>query len=87
MPSPRPAARTGAAPAPIGGQHLSAANATRQGITIHGEAVATGAHALYLILEAPDEGQVARFMAPFAQVGSVEVIPASPCEEVIGRGC
>jgi hypothetical protein len=25
-------------------------------------------------------------MAPFAQVGSVEVLPASSCEAVIGRG-
>jgi hypothetical protein len=27
-----------------------------------------------------------RFLAPFAQVGSVELLPASSCEAVIDRG-
>jgi hypothetical protein len=27
-----------------------------------------------------------RFLAPFAQAGPVELLPASPCEAVIDRG-
>jgi hypothetical protein len=29
---------------------------------------------------------VNRFMQPFAQAGTVEVLPASPCAAVVGRG-
>ena len=67
-------------------RHLSAANAAKDGITIQGEAVIDGAHTLYLILDAPAAEAVQRFMTPFAQAGSVDVLPASPCEVVIGRG-
>jgi uncharacterized protein with GYD domain len=68
--------------------HLSAENTAKYGITIHGEGVINGGHTLYLILDAPDEASVQRFMQPFAQAGSVEVLPASPCEVVVQRaGC
>jgi len=66
--------------------HLSRENAERFGITIQGEAVVDGAHTLYLILEGADGESVNRFMQPFAQAGSVEVHPASPCELVVQRG-
>lgn len=67
-------------------QHLSSPNAAKAGITIHGEAVATGKHHLFLILEAPSEGALKQFLAPFGQAGSVEIIPASPCEQVVAQG-
>jgi hypothetical protein len=66
--------------------HLSSDNAARYGITIQGEAVVNNAHTLYLIVEAPDRERVEQFMAPFAQAGSVEVLPASTCEAVVDRG-
>ena len=66
--------------------HLSAANAAKYGVSIQAEAVANDKHTLYLIAEADDEEQVNRFLAPFAQVGSVELLPASSCEAVIDRG-
>ncbi len=67
-------------------QHLSAANARQHGLTIHGEAVVNNAHTMYLIVDAPDRDSVGRFMQPFAQAGSVEILDASPCEAVVSRG-
>ena len=67
-------------------QHLSPGNASGQGVTIQAEAVVNDAHTLYLILEAESRDRVEGFMAPFAQAGSVEILPASSCEAVIGRG-
>jgi DMSO/TMAO reductase YedYZ molybdopterin-dependent catalytic subunit len=65
---------------------VSRPNARRQGIEIQGEAVPVGGHALYMILEAPDEDHVRSFMQPFAQVGSVEIQPASTCARVVASG-
>ena len=67
-------------------QHLAGPSASKHGIRIHGEAVAKGGHRLYLILEAPDEATLKGLLAPFAMAGSVEVIPASPCEQVVADG-
>ena len=67
-------------------QYLSPGNASDQGVTIQAEAVVNDAHTLYLIVEADSQDRVEGFMAPFGQVGSVEVLPASSCEAVIGRG-
>jgi hypothetical protein len=67
-------------------QHLSAPNAKKNGVHIHGEAVAKGGHQLFLILDAEDEAVVKQFLAPFAMAGSVDVIPASACEEVVAAG-
>jgi hypothetical protein len=66
--------------------HLSSANAAKYDINIQAEAVIDNAHTLYIILEAPDRDRVMQFMTPFAQVGTVEVHGASPCEAVISRG-
>ncbi len=66
-------------------QHLSKANASKSGITIQSEAVADGQHSLYLTLEASDSQKVQEFMAPFAQMGSVEGMPGSRCEAVVKR--
>ena len=47
-----------------------------------------GEHTVYLILEAADADVVTRFMAPFAQLGDVQVWAASACADVIAqRGC
>jgi len=72
--------------APMLLKHLSPANAASYGLTIHGEAVVDGAHTLVMIVDAPDRENVTRFMQPFAQAGSVDVLPASACEIVVGRG-
>ena len=66
--------------------HLSAATAGQYGVSVRAEAVANDKHTLYLIAEAADDEQLRRYLAPFAQAGSVEVLPASPCEAVINRG-
>jgi hypothetical protein len=69
-------------------RHIAPENARSFGLNIHGEAVVDGAHTLYLILDAPAQENVARFMQPFAQAGSVDIMPASPCEVVVQRqGC
>ena len=67
-------------------QHLSPANATQQGVTIHGEAVIDGAHTLYMIVEAEGKDTVDAFMKPFAMAGEVDVMQASACEAVVARG-
>jgi hypothetical protein len=67
-------------------RHIGRENAATYGITIHGEAVINDAHTLYLIVEAPDRERVEQFMAPFAPAGSVEVLAASTCAAVVGRG-
>ncbi|HLW46171.1 MAG TPA: DUF3303 family protein [bacterium] len=67
-------------------EHLSPANAKQHGLTIHGEAVVNNAHTLYMIVEGPNPEAVARFMKPFTQAGTVDVLAASPCEAVVGRG-
>jgi hypothetical protein len=66
--------------------HLSTANAAKYGVSIQAEAVANDKHTLYLIADAGDEEHMSQFLAPFAQVGSVELLPASSCEVVINRG-
>ena len=66
-------------------QHISADNAGRSGIKVHGEAVVDGSHTFYMILEAEDAEKVEQFMAPFAQAGSVETWRASSCERVVAR--
>ena len=72
--------------APMLLMHLSPPNAEKFGVNIHGEAVLDGAHTLYLMLDAQDKGKVNDYMQPFAMVGDVEVMEASPCEIVLARG-
>ncbi|MBF8266526.1 MAG: sulfite oxidase [Dehalococcoidia bacterium] len=72
--------------APMLLKHLSAANAAKFGVKIKGEAVLDGRHTLYLFLEAENADKVREYMSPFAQAGSVEVWPSSPCEKVVARG-
>jgi len=68
--------------------HLTEENARRNGVDIQGEAVIDGQHTLYVILEAENQGKVDDFMRPFSMAGSVEVMAASPCADVVARrGC
>ena len=66
-------------------QHVSAENASHYGVTVRGDAVVDGKHTFYLIVEAPEEDNVRDFMAPFQQAGTVEIWPASSCEQVVER--
>ena len=61
-------------------------NAGKAGIQVHGDAVATGGHHLYLIVDAESEHRVREYFAPFGQMGTLKVTPASHCEEVVARG-
>jgi len=70
---------------PMLAQYVSAANAEKFGLKLEGEAVINGGHTLYLILHAPEQGKIEEYMAPFANFGSVEVLPASSCEQVVAR--
>lgn len=67
-------------------QIVSAANAAKAGLTLHGDAVANGGHHLYLILDGPDPESVRKYFAPFGQLGTLQVAPASHCEQVVERG-
>jgi hypothetical protein len=70
---------------PMLAQHVSHGNAEKFGLDLQGEAVIDGGHTLYLILESEDRGRVEEFMAPFQNFGTVEVLPASRCEQVVAR--
>ena len=68
--------------------HISPTNARNFGINIQGDAVLDNQHTFVLILEADDRAAIDQFMQPFKMAGSVEVWPASACEEVVERlGC
>ncbi len=69
-------------------QHLTKSNARKYGIDLIGDAVLDGQHTLVVIAEAEDKQYLVDFMQPFAQAGSVEIVPASTCEAVVARqGC
>ena len=67
-------------------QHVSHANAAEQfGVDVKAEGVVDGGHTLYMIVESDDRANIDRFMTPFGQMGTVEVLPASRCEAVVAR--
>ncbi len=69
-------------------QHLTKANARRFGVDLIGDAVLDSQHTLVLIAESEDKEYLQNYMQPFAQAGSVEIMPASTCEAVVERqGC
>jgi hypothetical protein len=69
-------------------QHLSKANARKFGVDLIGDAVLDAQHTLVLIAEVEDKDYLEKYMQPFAQAGSVEIVSASTCEAVIERqGC
>jgi len=68
--------------------HLNPMNARKYGVNIQGDAVLDGQHTFVLIVESASPDNVEKFMQPFKQAGSVEIIPASTCEVVVDRaGC
>jgi hypothetical protein len=72
--------------APMLLQLVSDSSARAHGLRIHADAVANGAHHLVLIMDGPNEKAVRDYLAPFGQVGSLTVTPASHCETVVARG-
>ncbi len=69
-------------------QHLSKAHARKFGVDLIGDAVLDGQHTLVLIADVEDKEYLENYMQPFAQAGSVEILPASTCEAVVARqGC
>jgi hypothetical protein len=67
-------------------QIVNSSNAAKAGIKIYGDAVGDGSHHLYLIVDAANEGAVRQYFAPFGQLGTLQITPASHCEEVVSRG-
>lgn len=67
-------------------QLLSPAAAKSHGVTIRAEAVERGGHHLYVIVDAAGETVVRDYLSPFAQAGTLRVVEASTCEEVVHRG-
>ena len=67
-------------------QLLAPPNASKFGVNIKASAVLDGKHTLQLILEAGESAKVQEFMAPFAQMGTVEITAANSCETVVERG-
>ena len=45
-----------------------------------------GEHTFYLILETESAEKARDYMAPFSQMGTVEVWPPNSCEIVVSRG-
>src|SRR5690242_15407212 len=66
--------------------YLSRPNARQLRIESRVEAVVEVEHTLYLIIESTDADHVHAFMEPFAQAGTVEVLPASTCARVVASG-
>lgn len=66
-------------------KHVSPQNATSFGVSVLADAVIDGRHTFTLILEAASEDKIKDFMAPFYQAGSVDISPASSCEQVVDR--
>jgi len=65
------------------GQHVSQANADTYDIRILADVVHPGEHWMNMVLEAPAQENVERFMQPFSMVGSVGVKEVRTCEEVV----
>lgn len=65
---------------------LSNESAKKSGLVIHGDAVERGKHHLYVIIEGPSESTVRQYLAPFGQAGTLDIVEASTCEEVVQRG-
>ena len=65
------------------GQHVTQQTADQFGIKIQTDVVHPGEHRMMMVLEAPSQEPVDRYMAPFGQVGSVDVKEVTTCEEVV----
>lgn len=65
------------------GQHVTQASADQFGVKIHADVVHPGEHRMMMVLEADEQGPVDQYMAPFTQVGSVDVKEVVTCEQVV----
>ena len=65
---------------------ISAARATRHGVTIEAEAIIDSEHRLILILDAPDGEAVQLFLAFLGSCGDLQIMAASTAEEAVQRG-
>jgi hypothetical protein len=65
------------------GQHVTQANADTFGIKILADVVHPGEHRLNMVLEAPSQEPVDRFVQPFGMVGTVAVKEVTTCEQVV----
>lgn len=65
-------------------KHLASAKDYK--VEIKSEGVADGSHRLFLFVESEKRENVENFMKPFTQFGEVEILSASHCEDVVGRG-
>ena len=66
--------------------HIHQDNASNFGINVQASTGAESQHTLHMIMDAGDRQKVDEFMAPFAQMGSVEVTPGITCEAIVARG-
>ena len=66
--------------------HLDDDSASKFGVKVQSKLGAESQHTLHLILDAGDSQKVDEYMAPFAQMGSVEIMPGIACEAIVARG-
>ncbi len=65
------------------GKHVSQPNADTYDITIQADVVHPGEHWMNMVLVAPEQSNVDRFMEPFKMVGTVSVKEVTTCESVV----
>jgi uncharacterized protein with GYD domain len=65
------------------GQHVTQDSADKFGVKIHADVVHRGEHRMMMVLEADSQAKVEEYVAPFGQVGTVEVKEVATCEEVV----
>lgn len=65
------------------GKHVSQTNADTYDIKIQADVVHPGEHWMNMVLVAPDQSNVDRFMEPFKMVGTVNVKEVTTCEKVV----
>ena len=67
-------------------QRVSAATAARYGVTIEAEALIDGEHLLLLVVQAPSQQAVERFLEFLPGPGCLQVLPACSAEDAVQRG-
>ena len=65
------------------GKHVSQPNADTYDIRIQADVVHPGEHWMNMVLVAPEQSNVDRFMEPFKMVGTVSVKEVTTCEQVV----
>ncbi len=68
------------------GKHVTQATADQFAIKIHSDIVHPGEHRMMLVLEAPSQAVVDKYVEPFGMVGKVGVKEVATCEEVVTTG-